>query len=80
MKRIGAEEIKIYQQVNGRWSLVKTYTTSTEGMCDTDTSFHANVIYYSGISGVNYKVEVTIFAEDDAGSDSRSETHFITAP
>ena len=80
MKRIGAKEIKVYQQVGSRWSWVETFDTSTEGMCDTNTSFHANTMYYTGISGKAYKVDVTIFAEDDAGSDSRSETHYITAP
>lgn len=80
MNRIGAKEIKIYQQLSGRWYLARTIGSNEEGMCDTNTSFHANTIYYTGVSGRNYKVEVTIFAEDADGSDSRSETHYITAP
>lgn len=80
MNRIGAKEIKIYQQIDGRWTWVKTFNANSEGMCDTNTSYHANTIYYKGISGKAYKVDVTIFAEDAAGSDSRTETHYITAP
>ena len=80
MKKIGAKEIKIYKQSSNGWTWVKTIDSNVEGMCETNTFFHANTMYYTGISGEYYRVDVTIFAEDAAGSDSRTETHYITAP
>ena len=48
-------------------------------MSDTDTYTYANTVYYDGTSGTYYKIVITVFAEDDAGSDSRTETHYVTA-
>lgn len=79
MKKIGAKEILVYEQVGNRWSLVKTYSASTPGMYEEDTFAFANAMQYSGTPGAYYKVVVTVFAENAAGSDSRTETHYITA-
>ena len=39
---------------------------------------HTNSIYFDSEKGVEYKVVVTIFAEDDDGRDSRSKTFYVT--
>ena len=79
MKKIGAKQIQIYEQVGSRWSPAATFDSSMDGMCDVNTFAFANTIYYSGTPGTYYKVVVTVFAENAAGSDSRTETHYITA-
>lgn len=79
MSSIGIKEIKIYAQSGSRWILQDIFTESNYGMCQTDTLKYSNTIDYSGMTGLYYKVVVTVFAENANGLDSRTETHYITA-
>lgn len=79
MTSIGMEEIKIYKQNGSLWSPVKTYDKDDEGMYYSSTQRYNNTIYYSGTVGSYYKIEVTVFAEDSSGSDSRADTWYVTA-
>ena len=79
MDTIGAKRIQIYSQVGGRWVITEIYSQDDAGMSDTDTYTYANTVYYDGTIGTYYKIVITVFAEDDAGSDSRTETHYVTA-
>lgn len=78
MNSIGAEEILIYAQVGSRWVLEESFDQDDAGMSRSDANAYANTIYYSGTSGTYYKIVVTVFAEDSSGSDSRTETHYVT--
>lgn len=77
MSKIGAKEIKIYH--GNRWVFCDTYTQNDDGMCTTNDYAYDNTIVYSGTAGTYYKVVVTVFAENGSGSDSRTETHYVTA-
>lgn len=77
MNNIGAKEIKIYH--GNRWEFCDTYTQNDAGMCTTNKVMYDNIIVYSGTAGTYYKVVVTVFAENANGSDSRTETHYVTA-
>ena len=79
MSSIGIKEIKIYAQSGSSWILQDVFTESNYGMCQTDTFKYSDTIGYSGMAGLYYKVVVTVFAENINGSDSRTETHYITA-
>lgn len=77
MKQIGVEEILIYE--NGT-RLVESFDKDDSGMSKKRATSYANTIYFDGESGTQYRVEVTVFAEDmDGVSDSRSKTVTLTA-
>lgn len=79
MNSIGIKEIKIYKQSGKNWVLHDTLSKNNPNMYETNTFKYANTISYSGTAGTYYKVVVTVFAENANGSDSRTETHYITA-
>ena len=81
MNNIGIEEIKIYTRYGygNNWTLHDTIPQNSDGMYMTNTFKYANTISYLGTAGTYYKVVVTVFAENANGSDSRTETHYITA-
>lgn len=54
------------------------YSKYIESNFDTVTTFEKD-IFYSGKSGTEYKIEVTVFAQDSSGSDSRTQTFYVTA-
>lgn len=79
MKKIGAERIDIYDLNSSSTNPVKTFLEDDAGMSAYDTYKFGNSIYYQGISGHRYRVEVTVFAEDYNGdSDSRSKSFIFT--
>lgn len=77
MSNIGAKEIKIYH--GSKWEFCDTYTKNDDGMCTSSDYEYRNTIVYPGTAGTYYKVVVTVFAENANGSDSRTETHYVTA-
>ena len=80
MKKIGAQQIDIYDLNSSAIFPVKTFSEDDVGMSADDTYIHGNTIYYQGISGHDYRVIVTVFAEDYNGdSDSRSKIFTFTA-
>lgn len=76
MNSLGASKIRIYEP-NGH--LAEVFLKSDEGMTASNKSFYGHTMYFYGTPGVEYKVTVTVFAEDDNGSDSRSVTVYVTA-
>lgn len=78
MTKIGASSIKIYEYPYGNQDLVSSKTESSTGMAASNTSFYSNTIAYTGKSDTKYKVVVTVFARDASGSDSRTETHYVS--
>ena len=78
MEKIGCESIYIYRQSGSRWILDDSFTEDDSGMSDSNTVSHSNVISSSCSSGTKYKVVVTIFAEDSAGRDTRTQTKYVT--
>ena len=79
MTRIGAKRIVIYNKINNVWALADSMSQNDPGMSSSNAYFHSNTIFYSGKSGTEYKIEVTVFAQDSSGSDSRTQTFYVTA-
>ena len=78
MDKVGVTEIYLYEKTstNGSWTLVKTYLYTNplyaDAMMDTNISYKDDYVSYSGNSSYQYKAYVTVYAEKDGGSDSRS--------
>ena len=80
MAVIGAKSITIYEKNGLYWSYADGCTQDDEGMTRTNALKHSNTIYFDGESGKEYRIHVTVFAEDSSGeSDSRSESFYVTA-
>ena len=76
MDRIGCESIYIYDRSSG--DLVESFDENDTGMSRSNTAKYANMITADCKVGTSYRVEVTIFAEDSAGRDTRSQTFYVT--
>ena len=80
MRELGAESIYIYERGTFGWDLVEKFDKDDPDMTVTDAIKHGTTIYYNGESGNEYRIIVTVFAEDKNGeSDSRSKTMSVTA-
>ena len=76
MDRIDCESIYIYDRSSG--DLVESFDEYDTGMSRSNTAKYANMITADCEVGTSYRVEVTIFAEDSAGRDTRSQTFYVT--
>lgn len=76
MDRIGCESIYIYDRSSG--DLVESFDENDTGMSRSNTARYANMITADCEVGTSYRVEVTIFAENSAGRDTRSQTFYVT--
>mgnify|MGYP000589213411 CR=1 FL=1 len=79
MKNIGAESIIIYYKIGGAWVVGDDLDRYDSGMSTKDDYYFGNELYYTGTPGKEYKVEVTVFAENSSGYDSRTRTFNVTA-
>ena len=80
MEEIGAESIYIYERATLGWDLADIMDKDDPGMTAHDAIKHGTTVYFNGETGKEYRVIVTVFAEDkDGESDSRSKTITLTA-
>jgi len=81
MKKIGASEIIIYEKYGkDGWMIAGAFTEKDKGMTVSGQNSYGTTMYFNGTSGVEYKIEVTIFATDyDGVRDSRTITNYVTA-
>lgn len=78
MSKIGCESIVVYRQVGSYWVIDYSYDEDDDHMSSTNTPAYAYTHYFNSIEGAYYMVEVTVFAEDDEGRDTRSKTVYLT--
>ena len=78
MDKIGCEGILIYEKSGSRWVSVASFDEDDADMSVTRMVSHSNTISWACKSGVEYRVDVTIFAENSAGRDTRSKTVYVT--
>lgn len=76
--KLGCESIYVYRWTGTSWAYVTSVLEDDEGMSKTNSGYHTKVIYVNCTAGVRYKVVVTIFAENDAGRDTRTEVFYLT--
>lgn len=76
--KLGCESIYLYEKSGSAWIYEDSRTENDPGMSNVNKGNHANTISLKGIAGVEYKVVVTVFAENDAGRDTRTQTFYVT--
>lgn len=80
MKSIGAEKIRVFEDYGSDgWVLVGSFSKNNSGMTASNKNVYGNTKYFYGNEGSYYKVEVTIFATNAQGTDSRTLTRYVTA-
>ena len=76
MNELGCESIYVYEV--GKSIPVESWDEDDYGMTRSNGFAYSHTIYCDSEKDVEYKVVVTIFAEDDDGRDSRSKTFYVT--
>lgn len=80
MDQIGAKSIDVYERESTGWEIAVSYDAEDSGMTASNVTKYGNTKYFYGEPSEEYKIVVTIFAEDKYGdSDSRSKTFYVTA-
>ena len=77
MEQIGAKRIVVFNKVGGVWSIVESWSKDDSGMTASNAYYYGNTMYFNGKVGTEYRVDITIFAENSSGSDSRTQTFFV---
>ena len=78
MNKIGCESIEIYRQVGSYWVTDYALDEDDDLMSNSNSMSYAYSRTFDSIEGAYYMVEVTVFAEDDEGGDTRSKTVYLT--
>ena len=79
MNKIGCQSIYVYKEYGTGWLLVdRMRETYDDNMYSTNASAHMANYYFDSIAGVEYRVEITLFAENDEGRDTVSQTFYVT--
>ena len=76
MNKLGCESIYVYEV--GNVLPEKSWDEYDSGMTRRNGAAYGNSIYFDSEKGVEYKVVVTVYAENDDGRDSRSKTFYVT--
>lgn len=74
--RVGCESIRVYEKVGSFWSLQETRDEFDSNMAVNSR----NYLYthsFDAKSGTEYRVDITIFAENPEGRDTRSFIRYI---
>ena len=73
MHALGAERIVIWRQMDETsWVEALRYDETTAALWTPDGQHHSGQVRYQGWPATAYRVEVTLFAENDQGRDSRT--------
>ena len=73
MHALGAERIVIWRQVDETsWVEALRYDETTSALWTAEGQHHSGQVRYQGWPATAYRVEVTLFAENDQGRDSRT--------
>lgn len=78
MDKLGCESIYIYKAVGSGWSCTDSFSEDDTGMSKSNTRTYKNTITWDSEAGTEYRVVVTVFAEDSAGRDTRTQTFTVT--
>lgn len=76
--KLGCESIYVYEKSGSNWVFQESWSEDDDGMSRSNYYVHKNTMYYYSNVGAEYKVIVTIFAENSKGRDTRSDTFYVT--
>lgn len=77
MDRVGCESIDIYLSDGSNWIKQESFDENDSGMSKRNVRRFANTVTADCEAGARYRVVVTIFAENSAGRDSRTQTFYL---
>ena len=80
MNKVGTESIYVWRETDDGWRLIFDIHEDDEDenmFVENKVSFSEDY-YFDSVAGVNYRVDVTLFAEDDRGRDTVSGTYYVT--
>lgn len=77
MNKIGCERIHIFERSGSKWVLLTNWDEDDEGMSRYNGVAMANSFNYPREEGAEYLVMIVIFAENDAGRDSRQQNFYV---
>lgn len=78
VNKLGCQSIYVYKKSGSNWIYVDSRTEDDDGMSRENFHAHKNNIDLNSESGVEYKVVVTIYAENDEGRDTRTKVFYVT--
>lgn len=79
MNKIGCQSIYVYKEYGTGWLLVDRMRENyDDNMYSTNVAAHMANYYFDSVAGVEYRVEITLFAENDEGRDTVSQTFYVT--
>ena len=78
MNKIGCESIYLYRQYGSVWISTDWMLEDDYNMYSTNTEAHMANYYFNSTAGVKYRVDITLFAENDEGRDTVSQTFYVT--
>ncbi len=79
MNKIGCQSIYVYKAYGSGWLLVDRMRENyDDNMYSTNVAAHMANYYFDSVAGVEYRVEITLFAENDEGRDTVSQTFYVT--
>ncbi len=78
MNKIGCQSIYLYKEYGTGWLLVDRMREEDDNMYSTNIAGHMANYYFDSDVGVRYLLEITMFAENDEGRDTITETFYVT--
>ena len=78
MNKIGCQSLYLYKEYGSGWLLVDRLREEDDNMYVTNAAGHAANYYLDTIRGVKYRLDITLFAENDDGRDTVSQTFYFT--
>ncbi len=78
MNEIGCEKIYIYEKYGTGWLLVDWLVEGDDNTVTTNSAAHMASYFFDCRDGVEYRISVTLFAENDEGRDTVSQTLYVT--
>lgn len=76
MDKLGCQSIYVYEESGDSWVLIDSDSESASNMCTSDSSRHVANKQYDTEKGKEYKVVVTIFAENNGVRDTKTQAFF----
>lgn len=77
VEKLGCESIDIYKKSGDRWVFSESYDENDTKMSLYSAFTYTNTIYCSRDPKMQYKVVVTVFADDGQGRDTRTKTFYV---
>ncbi len=79
MNKVGCQSIYLYERYGTGWLLVDRLRENyDDNMYSTNVAGHMANYYFDSEVGVEYRLEITLFAENDEGRDTVSQTFYVT--